>query len=210
LGFGLMMLAGALFAVTGTNDNLFTDQSWLYRWQALIGALIGASAAIFAGLLAWRAVQHQINADRERMLADRVETDRLLTDDLIDYAEGMAAAWRASEALGGVPLEQEAECTRRVREAISYMATQLSRRDRLESYRAMAETLGWERRNPFMQLIRRLEEFERFGDFEAQWMDPEAAEDQWDLEAAINLMRWASYDFEWCLPGTSKFFTGLW
>jgi hypothetical protein len=48
-----------------------------------------------AAWIAWSAVQQQINADRERMMADRVEAERLLAEALTDYAEGMAAAWRA-------------------------------------------------------------------------------------------------------------------
>jgi hypothetical protein len=44
----------------------------------LAAGLIGAAGALFAAWLAWRAVQHQINADRERALADRQEGDKQL------------------------------------------------------------------------------------------------------------------------------------
>jgi hypothetical protein len=200
LGFGLIVLGCAIFAALGTADVLFTDQSWLFRWQGFIGALIGAAGTLAAGWLAWQAVQHQINADRERMLADRVEGERLLTEELTDYAEGMAAAWRVLVVLGEVSDEQKDECTKRARDATCYMAERLSRPEPIQSYRAMAQVLGWERRNSFTQLIRRLEEFGPFNDFDAHW----------DLEDALILMRSASCDFEWCLPATSEFFGILW
>jgi hypothetical protein len=70
LGFGLIVLGGAIFAALGTNDVSFTE--WLNKWQGFIGAVVGAAAAIFAGVLAWRAVQHQISADRADMEASIV------------------------------------------------------------------------------------------------------------------------------------------
>ena len=44
-------------------------------------------------------MQQQINADRERAMADRVEADRLLSEAFTDYADGMATAWRYLVAL---------------------------------------------------------------------------------------------------------------
>jgi hypothetical protein len=62
--------------------------------EGLAGGLIGASGALIAAWIAWSAVQQQINAERERATADRVEAERLLSEDLPDYADAMAAAWR--------------------------------------------------------------------------------------------------------------------
>ena len=62
--------------------------------ETLAAGLTGAVGALVAARIAWSAVQQQINAERERMLADRVEAEQLLADDMKDYAEGMAAAMR--------------------------------------------------------------------------------------------------------------------
>jgi uncharacterized membrane protein len=57
LGFGLLMLAVALFSVTGTSDSLFT---WVDKWQSLVGSLLGAAGTILAGWLALHGVHRQI------------------------------------------------------------------------------------------------------------------------------------------------------
>jgi hypothetical protein len=168
--------------------------------EALAAGLIGAAGALVAAWVAWSAIQRQINADRERMLADRIEAERLLTEELTDYAEGMAAAWQVLVALDEVPAEHKDERTRRARDATMYMAERLSRPEPIESYRSMAQTLGWDRRNRYTRLIRRLEEFEPFSH----------SDKRWELEDALNLIRSASSDFEWCLPTTSEFFGTLW
>ena len=54
LGFGLIAVAVALFSLTGTTDDFFTDKSWLYRYQSLLGSLIAATGTILAGWLAFR------------------------------------------------------------------------------------------------------------------------------------------------------------
>jgi hypothetical protein len=168
--------------------------------ETLAAGLIGAGGALVAAWIAWSAVQQQINAERERMLADRVEAERLLTEELTDFAEGMAAAWRVLVALDEVPAEQKDERTIHARDATMYMANRLSRPEQIESYRSMANILGWNRRIRYRRLIRRLEEFEPFSH----------SDKHWDLEDALNLMRNASYDFEWCLPANSDFFGPLW
>jgi hypothetical protein len=67
--------------------------------ENLAGGLIGAAGALIAAWIAWTAVQEQINSERERAAADRVEVERILSEDLTEYAEGMAAAWRLLVAL---------------------------------------------------------------------------------------------------------------
>src|SRR5208337_1995181 len=66
----------------------------LYVHETLAGCLIGAAGALIAASIAWTAVQQQISAERERMWADRKGAEQLLAEDLSDYADGMAAAWR--------------------------------------------------------------------------------------------------------------------
>ena len=67
--------------------------------ESLAGGLIGLAGVLVAAWMAWHAVQQQINSDRERALADRAEAERLLSEELPEYAEGMAAAWRLLVAL---------------------------------------------------------------------------------------------------------------
>src|SRR5215831_14165497 len=67
--------------------------------ENLAGGLIGLARVLLGAWVAWSAVQQQINADRERAMADRVEADRLLSEAFTDYADGMATAWRYLVAL---------------------------------------------------------------------------------------------------------------
>jgi len=54
------------------------------------------------------------------MAADRIEAERLLAEDLTNYADGMAAAWRLLMAVPDpLPEPQAWEATR---EATAYMA----------------------------------------------------------------------------------------
>jgi hypothetical protein len=85
LGFGLILLAAALFAIAGTADDLFTDKSWLFRWQPLIGSLIAATGTVFAGRLAFRRqVAHAAEQLVQSQKAARVkrERDALIFDEL--------------------------------------------------------------------------------------------------------------------------------
>jgi hypothetical protein len=168
--------------------------------ENLAGGLIGASGALIAAWIAWTAVQQQINAERERMLADRLEAEQLLADEMIDYADGMAAAWRLLERLSKGEITSDVEATRRFREAIAYMANRLSRPEHIASYRAMAITLGWDRRRKYSALINGLDELKPFSDTDSGW----------DSEEALNVIRNLSVDFEICLPETSTYFNGLW
>ena len=47
--------------------------------ENLAGGLIGAAGALVAAWIAWTAVQEQINAERARAAADRVEAERILS-----------------------------------------------------------------------------------------------------------------------------------
>src|ERR1700694_960334 len=53
-------------------------------YESLAGGIFAASAALFAGWLAWSAVQVQVSAEERRANADRVEIESVLQDDL-DY-----------------------------------------------------------------------------------------------------------------------------
>jgi hypothetical protein len=166
--------------------------------ENLAGGLIGLAGVLLGAWAAWSAVQHQINADRERAMADRVEADRLLSEALTDYAEGMAAAWRRLAALPQVGVQLNA---RAVYEATAYMAERVSRSELIANYRAMADTLGWDRRMKYGALLRGLDELRQF-------RDPKSIQD--DPQEALNLIRRLADDFEYCLPDTSSYFEGLW
>lgn len=170
----------------------------LYVHETLAGGLIGAAGALIAAFIAWTAVQQQINAEREQVLADRNEAERLLADDLSDYADGMAAAWRLLVAVPD-PLP-EPGTWERARQAAAYMAERLSRADQLASYQAMAEILGWDRRRKYVALIKGLERLAQFG-------DPDSIKDP---EEVLNIIRNLADQFEYCLPQTSRYFSGLW
>src|ERR1700686_3418975 len=93
--------------------------------ETLAAGLIGAGGALIAAWIAWTAVQQQINAERERTVTDRKEAERLLAEDLTNYAGGMAAAWRELIAVPNPAPEPSA--WKGVRQATAYVAERLSR-----------------------------------------------------------------------------------
>jgi len=170
----------------------------LYVHESLAGGLIVAAGALVAAWIAWTAVQQQINAEQQRLSADRKEAEQLLARDLSDHADGMAAAWRLLVAVPNPLPEPEAwEGTRR---ATAYMAERLSRADQIANFLAMAEILGWERRRKYVALIKGLGKL-------AQFSTPDSIKDP---EAVLNVIRNLADQFEFCLPQTSAYFAGLW
>lgn len=165
--------------------------------ENLAAGLIGAAGALIAAWIAWTAVQEQINSERERAAADRVEVERILSEDLTEYAKGMAAAWRLLVAL---PEDASQDHTSAVYQTTAYMADRVSRPERITSYRAMVEILGWDRRIKYSDVIDRLSELRKFS-------DPESMHDSQEVLDAIRTL--ADY-FELCLPDTSQYFNGLW
>jgi hypothetical protein len=170
----------------------------LWVHETLAAGLMAGGSALIAAWMAWTAVQKQINAQQERMTADRDEAERLLTEELSNDADGMAAAWRLLVAVPDpLPDPQIWEATR---EATAYMASRLSRPDHIANLQAMAEIVGWDRRRKYLALIKGLENLARFGDA-ASIKDP---------ADALNVIRNLADDFEYCLPQTAEYFAGLW
>jgi len=203
LVFGLALcvyLILALAEVGGGSSCHWAFPKWfgcvLTAHEGFAGGLIGAAGALVAAWIAWTAVQTQINAERERMMADRLEAERLLTEDLTDYAAGMAAAWRLLE---GLPDRTDPDAGQRVFGATAYMARRLSRPDELMNYGGMAEILGWDRRRRYLPLIRGLEKLSAFQDLASIQADE-----------VLTVIRTLADEFEYCLPETSKYFDGLW
>jgi hypothetical protein len=165
--------------------------------ESLAGGLIGLAGVILGAWTAWAAVQQQIYSERELAAADRVEAERLLSKDLSEYAEGMAAAWRLLVAL---PENPAPEHTSAVYGATAYMAERVSRPEKLETYLGMAAILGWDRRVAYSNVLNRLRELRKFS-------DPKSIHDSYEVLAEIRTL--ADY-FELCLPTTSDYFKGLW
>jgi hypothetical protein len=165
--------------------------------DSLAAGLIGAAGALFAAWIAWTAVQRQINADRERATADRAIAEQLLSTELTDYAEALAAALRRLAAL---PEDAMYDRSRAVYEAAAYMAERVSRREWIANYQAMADTLSWDRRIKYGTLLRGLDELQQF-------KAPETIRAH--HQDALSLMRRLANDFMVCLPNTHHYFEGL-
>jgi hypothetical protein len=198
--FVFLFLAAA--QAGGANSCHWAFPKWfgcvMATHENLSGGLIAASGALIAAWLAWNAVQDQINAERDRAMADRNEVEHLLAEDLPEYAEAMAAAWRLLEDLSHHS-NPDKDRVQRVREATGFMASRLSRPEHIASYRAMVDVLGWDRRRRYTALSNGLEELRAFSDQNLEW----------ENEEALMKIRNLSYDFEFCLPITSEFFDGL-
>jgi hypothetical protein len=150
-----------------------------------------------AAWVAWSAVQQQIKDERERALADRREAERLLVDDLTDYADVMAAGWRL---LVDLPEKADESLRHRVFDGVAFMAKHLSRPEQIANYRAMADILGWDRRRRYNALVRGLEGLGQF----------DSAERITDPDEPLRVIRSLSHDFEYCLPDADNLFAGLW
>lgn len=59
------------------------------NYENLSGGMFAASVALFAGWLAWSAVQVQVSAEEKRAAADRVEIEGVIQGDLDYMAEGL-------------------------------------------------------------------------------------------------------------------------
>jgi hypothetical protein len=170
----------------------------LWVHETLAAGLIAAGGALVAAWIAWTAVQKQINAQQERITADREEAERLLAKEMTNYADGMAAAWRLLLAVPDpVP---EPRAWEAAREATAYMAKRLSRPAQTANFQAMAEILGCDRRRKYLALIKGLENL-------AQFNDAASINEPTDV---LNVIRDLADDFEACLPQTSEYFVGLW
>jgi hypothetical protein len=200
--FLLVYLTLALTEVGGGAGCHWAFPRWfgcvLWVHETLAAGLIGAGGALVAAGVAWTAVQQQINAEQERVTADRNEAERLLAEDLTNYADGMAAAWRLLVAVPD-PLP-EPKAWEATREATAYMAGRLSRPDHIANFQAMAEILGWDRRRKYLALIKGLANLARF-------TDAASINEPTDV---LNVIRNLADDFEYCLPQTSDYFAGLW
>jgi PPE-repeat protein len=126
------------------------------NYESLSAGMVAAGAAIFAGWLAWSAVQFQIAAEERRAAADRVEVEQVLQGDLDHFAEGLGAVWKILERFDP---NEGGENNRNKLEGITYGIEHLTKDTWLSSSRQMVTMLGWRRRRDYERLFADLERF---------------------------------------------------
>jgi hypothetical protein len=166
----------------------------LTSYESLAAGMIAAAAALIAGWLAWSAVQIQIEAEEKRAVADRVEVEEILKQDIDTFADGLAAIWRILDSL-----DREGAEVRTKLEGVIYGLEVIGKENWLSTSRRMVRALGWERRRRYEQLFDGLERLRQFRNI-----------DDFDVLAALNAVRSVSNDFEFVRPETAEYFQGLW
>jgi len=123
------------------------------QYESLAGGLIAASAALFAGWLAWSGVQKQIASEERRAAADREEAEKILQQDTHGIAEALGEIRKILEHFD--PKSDPAKMSGIVRglELIALI---------VGSGRKMVDVLGWERRRLYEQLFDESERLARF------------------------------------------------
>jgi hypothetical protein len=162
------------------------------NYENLAGGLFAASAALFAGWLAWSAVQVQISAEERRATADRMEVERVLAGDIDSFAEALAAIWRTLESL-----EEPGDRKTKIA-AVVWGIKQITDPAWLSTSRKMVTALGWERRRKFEALFSALEIVGQFRNV-----------DGFDVNRALIPVKSAGGYCEELQPACSPHFDGL-
>jgi hypothetical protein len=111
------------------------------HYEGLTGGMLAAGSALFAGWLAWSAVQIQIAAEERRATAERVEVEKVLQADLNNFAEGLSSIWKillAIDAPPSIPLQN----ARDLLEGVVYGTKTIANTDWLNTSRQMVEKIG--------------------------------------------------------------------
>jgi hypothetical protein len=138
-------------------------------YESLAGGMFAAAAALFAGWLAWSAVQVQISAEAKRAAADRVEIENVIQGDLDDMAEGLSSIWKILADVDRSDNLPEDILPERL-EGVIYGIEQLTKD--IPTYRAMVAALGWQRRRNYeswLDGLERLGQFRDVKDFDVHW-----------------------------------------
>ena len=167
-------------------------------YESLAGGMLAAGTALFAGWLAWSAVQVQIATEEKRATAERDEVEAVLQGDLDYLAEGLSSIWKILLAID-MPPSLAIDHARELLEGVMYGIEKIANADWLNTSRKMVETLGWQRRRYYNELF---EGIERRGEFRSI--------DNFDINAALNAVRSVSNYFELLRPDTARYFRGLW
>jgi hypothetical protein len=165
-------------------------------YESLAGGLFAASAALFAGWLAWSAVQVQISAEEKRAAADRVEIESVLQDDLDYMAEGLSSVWKILgdlDRVEGLPAETLAARL----EGVVYGIDVITKN--IPTMRAMITALGWNRRRTYERLLEGLERLAAF-----RHAKPFEVHDAFIAAGDV------SDYFRMLRPETAEYFKGLW
>ena len=198
--FVFAILAGAELAMTPTTTG-YCDlkfPKWfgcvIANHENLAGGLIGAAGTLFAGWLAWTAVQTQMAEAKNRAEADRKEVERLLHFDVDNIAEALGAIWRVLENIHGEETAENND-TRlgAVKTGISFVADPIW----IETTRSMIEVLGWERRRLYASLLNSLVEMAKH--------ETATPEDAYLLEIVVTQAAGAC---EILFPETTDYFEG--
>src|SRR5262249_12349929 len=123
-------------------------------YESLAGGMVAAGAALFAGWLAWSAVQVQIAVEEKRAAADRVGVEAVLQDDLDYLAEGLSSIWKI---LVGIDQAVHPADNRMQLEGVIYGIETITKDVWLSTSRKMVTALGWERRRRYEELFDGLE-----------------------------------------------------
>jgi hypothetical protein len=165
-------------------------------YENLAGGLFAASAALFAGWLAWSAVQVQINSEDKRAAADRVEIENVLQGDLDYMAEGLSSIWkilaeidRSDDPLAQIP-------TVRL-EGVIYGIGELTKN--ISTIRTMITALGWQRRRTYERWLDGLERLGQFRDI-----------NNFEFHTALFTVMDVSDYFRMLRPETGEYFKGFW
>jgi hypothetical protein len=164
-------------------------------YENLAGGLFAASAALFAGWLAWSAVQIQISAEEKRAAADRVEIEKILHGDLDYMAEALASIWKILADLDQSPPPADVLTVRL--EGVTYGIDKLT--NDIATMRKMVTALGWERRRTYESWLGWLEQLREFRDAK-----------NFDVNSALHIVMAAGNHFEILRPDTAKYFEGFW
>jgi hypothetical protein len=167
----------------------------LGSYETLAGGMIAAGAALFAGWLAWSAVQVQIEAEAKRAATDKVEVEAVLQDDLDYFAEGLGAIWKILE---GFDAAADPLANRTKLEGVIYGIEKITKADWLSTSRKMVTQLGWQRRRRYEEFFEGLERLGRF----------RLVDDFYDVERALSAVRSVANDLVLLRPGTGQYFEG--
>jgi hypothetical protein len=121
------------------------------HYEGLTGGLLAAGTALFAGWLAWSAIQVQIAAEERRATTESAEVERVLQFDLNHFAEGLSSIWKillAIDTQPSIPVQD----ARDLLEGVVYGIERIANADWLSTSRQMVEKLGWERRRDYNEL----------------------------------------------------------
>src|SRR5258706_14733197 len=124
-------------------------------YESLAGGMFAATAALFAGWLAWSAVQVQISAEEKRAAADRVEIENVLQGDLDYMADGLSSVWKILAELDRSDDLPAETLTARL-EGVIYGIGKIAKN--ISTNRSIITALGWERRRAYEKLLEGLEQ----------------------------------------------------